>query len=167
MGIGNKTFTPPDEELYHTPQHQQAGHDITATGDQVAQTVKLLGKRCLNIIINLCVTIDFSVLGLVAHTIDTHRGTALDDGAGSQQHGGWIGRLGRRRGSLDVMRFPCRWLAGERALINREVETVDDGAVGRDLLTCLQNHDVTHHDVTTRHLCHMARTHHFDLDVVI
>ena len=65
------------------------------------------------------------------------------------------------------MVFPCRRLAGKRAFIHPEVEAIDDDAVGRHFLTCLQQHDVAHNDIASRHLGNVAITHHLHVDMVI
>ena len=65
------------------------------------------------------------------------------------------------------MVFPCRWLAGKGALIHPEVEAVNDGAVGRHFLAGLQQHNVAHNDIASRHLGNVAITHHLHVDMVI
>ena len=165
--IGNGSFTAGDYILQQTAQYQQTRHHIAATGDSAAQAVELLGERCLDVIVDLGITIDLAILRHVAHALNAHHGISLDDRAGTQQHVGRIGRFGSEGGSLLVVGLPCRWLASERALINPEAEALDNRAVGRHFLSCLQDDDVAHHDVTTRHLGDMAVAHHLDAHMVV
>ena len=167
LGIGHDTLAARDEKLDDTSQHQQARHDITAAGNRAPQAVELLRERRLDVIVDLGITIDLAILGLVAHTLDTHGRTALDDSAGTQQHRGRIGRFGRSGGGLRVVGLPGRRFAREGTLIDGKIETVDDSAVGRDFLASLENHDVAHHDVTAWHLGDVPVAHHLDHDVVI
>ena len=99
--------------------------------------------------------------------MNTHGGIALDHRARAQQLIGGIGRLGGLGGQRGVMGFPCRRLASEGTLVNGEVETVDQFAIGRHFLACIKNDDIAHNDVATRHLGDVSRTHDLDLNVVI
>ena len=165
LGIGNQALAATDQELGQTAQHQQAGHHIAAAGNRVPQAVELLGERCLDIVVDLDITVNLSVFGTVPHPLDTHRGVTLDDGACTQQLVNGVSRL--RWPCIGMMVFPCRRLAGEGTLVDGEVETVDEDTIGGHFLAGVQQDNVAHHDVATRHLGDMAVAHHFHVDMVI
>ena len=165
LGIGDKTLATAHNILNNAAQHQQSRHDIAATGDGAPEAVKLLGKRGLNVIVNLSIAIHLAVFCLVAHAVYPHGGAALDDGAGAQQDVNGIGCLVIFKGR--VMAFPCRRLASERAFVDGKVVTVDNGAIGRDSFSGFKDDDIPHHDVTPRHLGDVAITHDLDLDVIV
>ncbi len=159
--IGNESY--PVKRHVHEIHQQPASHDdcshkIGYTRYKLSESVKLLIERSLDAIVNLRGLEHPSVLRGIANSCDAHHAMPLHY-LGSTHHmvrgEGGVGVKQSRVSSLMAHR-----LAGERRFIHTQRHSLKQLSIGRNLLTCVQQHDITYHNVTARDLAYPLTAYH-------
>ena len=142
-----KQFGRKDEEA-------ERSSGVTGKADLLGQLVELCLERSLHAVVNLRACIDVAIFGVVSNGIDLHGGVAVHDGGASENTVGGVGGL---RVKLRLVgRFRHHEFAGEGRLIDIEIGGFKQGAVGGNLITCVEKNDISYHDVLTGDLADLV-----------
>ena len=151
--------------MYELGHDDDAREDVGGVGNPVGQAVELLVEGSLDGVVDLCLLEDFSHFGGIAYLEDAHHAVALHDLGAAQHVVGGIGGFGVEVGGVNSL--AAVGLACERGLVDAQRYGVKQFAVGRNLVSGVEDDDVSHHHVLARDGGHGAVAQHLYRLVVV
>ena len=141
--VGMELFSGEDEEC-------EDGDGKARPADEFGQPRQLDVERRLFGALFGRLACHFSDFGRVAHALHPHDAVPVGDRRAAQDGVGGVGGIGVERAPLD--RFVHHELSREVRLVHLERNGLEQGAVRRNLLAGVEDHDVARHDLLARDL---------------
>ena len=149
----------------HTADKNQRTDGVACIRNQSSEAFKLQRERRFHPVVNLCSHIHLSVFRSVAHSLNAHHAMTF-------RHRCATHRLVRRISGILAeffgdMGFLDDRLSRQRTFVDAQRDGFEQRTVGRHLVSGFKHDDIAHHNVLTRHLCHVAVAHHGHRNIVV